>query len=288
MSTGTQSAYVKLRRRAGWAFRAATASIRVTPDFLIVGAQKGGTTSLYEHLCRSRHVLRARDKEIHYFDWGYNYYRGGRWYQACFPAAPRVAALEGIRRVRPVTGEASPYYLFHPLAPARVAADLPRVRIIALLRNPIDRAYSHYRHARRAGWERGTFAEAIAGEIERTPAASRRILADPRHDVEEHELRSYLSQGLYAEHLARWWTLPGMRDRTLVLQSEPYFRDPATAAARALEFLGLPPDPLPCGPLNVGGYGEEIDAGLRRQLRNFFAPHNEALFGMLGERYDWE
>ena len=80
-----RAATQRLRRRLGWGYRWATRSVRVPPDFLIIGTQKGGTTSLYEHLCSPPLVFRAQDKESHYFDWQSNYQRGLDWYRCCFP-----------------------------------------------------------------------------------------------------------------------------------------------------------------------------------------------------------
>src|SRR5215470_750369 len=135
-------------RSARFAARRATASARALPDFLIIGAQKAGTTSLYAYLTAHRDVRPAGRKEVHYFDLGFTAGAelGEGWYRSMFPLRARLA-LDGRRTGRPVrTGEASPYYLFHPAAPQRAAALVPEARLLVLVRDPVERAWSHYRH----------------------------------------------------------------------------------------------------------------------------------------------
>src|SRR5436189_26280 len=126
--------------------------MRPLPDFLILGAQKAGTTALYAYLRWHPQVTGPSFKEVSFFD--RHYARGERWYRAHLP----------VRR-RAVVGEASPSYLFHPLAPERVARMLPEARLIALLRNPVDRAFSHYQHEVALGREQLSFEDALAGEF---------------------------------------------------------------------------------------------------------------------------
>jgi hypothetical protein len=104
------------------------------PDFVIIGAQKCGTSSLYHLLTRHPHVERAATKELHFFDLLFD--EGIEWYRQCFPP-PKLK--DGRRTIH---GEATPGYLFHPLVPERMAEAVPQARLIALLRNPANRAYS--------------------------------------------------------------------------------------------------------------------------------------------------
>src|SRR5664279_6106874 len=122
-----------------------TASLRMSPGFLICGAQRCGTTSMYRTLSQHPAVLKAvLHKGVHYFDTGYLNGRG--WYQAHFPLQPAARRVQHQTGIEPMTFESSPYYLFHPLAAERIARDLPGVRIIVLLRDPVERAYSAYTH----------------------------------------------------------------------------------------------------------------------------------------------
>ena len=126
----------------------ATSALRRGPDFVIIGAKRGGTTSLYRYLHEHPSIQplfpgRQHVKGVHYYD--SNYERGLRWYRSHFPLEAGGRHLVRPARRPAIAGEASPYYLFHPLAAERLARDFPGVRIIVNLRDPVDRAYSHYK-----------------------------------------------------------------------------------------------------------------------------------------------
>ena len=118
-------------------WRSATAPVRTLPDFLIIGAQKCGTSFLYRFLVKHPHVKSAFVKEVHYFD--LNFAKGNNWYRSNFPLQVRNTRTY-------ITGEASPYYLFHPHAARRASMVVPDAKLLILLRNPVDRAHSHYQH----------------------------------------------------------------------------------------------------------------------------------------------
>ena len=129
-----------------------TRNARMRPDFLIVGAQRSGTTSMYKTLSQHPAVLKAvLRKGVHYFDVGYT--NGPGWYRAQFPLQYTATRTQRALGVRPLTGESSPYYMFHPLAAERIARDLPAVRLIVLLRDPVERAYSAHTHEVARGYD---------------------------------------------------------------------------------------------------------------------------------------
>lgn len=199
------------------------------PDFVIIGTQRGGTTSLHRYLRQHPRIILPARKELHYFSRFYD--RGAGWYREQFPARLPIGTL---------TGEATPYYLFHPLAPRRLRTDASAAKLIVLLRDPVDRAYSHYYHERRGGHELVPFEAAIAAEPERLRGEVERTIADERYDSVALRHHSYLARGRYAEQL-RAWLAQVPRDRLLILESEALYRD-ATATARLVtDFLGLPP-----------------------------------------------
>src|SRR5579863_6754349 len=125
------------------AVRAASSRIRLLPDFMIIGTQKGGTTSLYNYLIDHPNISSIFKKEPHFFD--FNFYKGVSWYRAHFPSLLEKYYSERVHGQKFITGEASPYYLYHPLVPQRIKETMPTAytKFIVLLRNPIDRAYSH-------------------------------------------------------------------------------------------------------------------------------------------------
>ena len=265
-------------RRVRAAYRDLTGPLRGLPELLIIGAQKGGTTSLFNYLTEHPDVLPPFGKEIHYFD--LHYVRGVTWYRGRFPYRGR---LRGGR----LTLDASPYYLVHPQVPRRAAALLPDARLVALLRNPIDRALSHHQHEVRGGRETLAFEEAIAREAERLAGEEEKLSRDPHYYSVSHHRHSYLHRGRYVDQLRRW-TEHYPRSRLLVLQSERLFQDPAETSAVVYRFLGLPPHRLARYKTFLqGSYERDMPAPLRARLAAHFEPYNRALYQWLGEDFGW-
>ncbi|MGI9659247.1 MAG: sulfotransferase family protein [Gaiellaceae bacterium] len=259
----------RARNRLRRAYRDATSGLRLLPSFLIIGAARAGTTSLYSYLVRHPSVRAPTHKELHFFD--LNYERGLDWYRRHFPAV-----LPG-NREGSLTGEASPYYLFHPAVPSRVAQTLPDVRLIALLRNPVDRAYSQHQLASRHGRDELSFEQAVAAEPERLAGESEL----------SHRHHSYLARGLYAEQLERWYEhFP--REQLLVLRSEDFFSDPPAIYADVLRFLELPPYEL----REYRAYNQKpydgLSPALREELERYFAGPNRRLADLLGRDLGWD
>ncbi|RKR91219.1 sulfotransferase domain-containing protein [Micromonospora pisi] len=246
------------------------------PDFLVIGGQRCGTTSLYHYLAAHPGVRVATGKELQFFSLHHG--RGTRWYRGHFP---RLAPDER-------TFEASPYYLFHPSVPARVAATLPEARFVALLRDPVQRAYSHYLHTRSYGAEPLSFADALDAEEERLDRALR---DGPDTRAAHRALRnhSYAARGRYAEQLERWFgQIP--RERIHVARNEDLSRDPAGTYAGILRFLDLPaftPEAFARHTRRVDSGPSQLTPELRDRLAAYFAPHNARLDELLGWSEPW-
>ncbi len=276
----------RVRVRVSDLYRVMTSPARLLPDFIIIGGQKCGTTSLYNYLAEHPHVAPARDKEVHFFNTR-RYERGDLLYRASFPTRAdlrRAATGDG----RLVTGEATPGYLFFPQVPGRVRKTVPQARLIALLRNPVDRAYSHYHHKVRIGKEAIPFEEAIDREEERLAGEVERALEDPRYYSNNLDQYSYLRRGVYVEQLRRWRDhFP--EEQLLILRSEDLYEDAPAVVGRTLEFLGLPAASAGAYATHgAGGYAEEIDPALRARLVEHFRPHNERLYEYLGRDFGWD
>jgi hypothetical protein len=273
--------------RLRFVLRTLTAALRVLPDFVIIGAQKAGSTSLYRYLATQPGIRLSSKKEVHYFD--LNYERGEGLYLRHFPLAPGARLRRAASNDVPVVGEATPYYLFHPLAPERMAKTLPHAKLIAVLRNPVDRAYSHYQHQLRKGRETLGFRDALQAEVDRLAGEERRLACEPGYRSENHRHFSYLARGRYAEQLERWYrSFP--REQVLVVESEELGHQRRTVLDKVLKFIGAPNsrmDKLEAeGEYNQGSYAA-MDDGTRDWLRAYFAPHNERLFALLGARFAW-
>jgi hypothetical protein len=251
----------------------ATASLRPLPDFLILGAQKAGTTALYAYLRWHPEITGPSFKEVSFFD--RHYAHGERWYRAHMP----------VRRSG-VVGEASPSYLFHPLAPERVARMLPEARLIALLRNPVDRAFSHYQHEVALGREQLTFEEALAREDERMQGELERMLADPSYFSHAWWNYTYAARGRYAEQLERWHAaFP--REQVLVLLTDDLAADTAGTYRRTLEFLGVADRGLESYPRIFEREYGEMDPDTRARLEERFAEPNRRLAELLARELPW-
>ena len=277
----------------GRRFRHATSRARILPSFIIIGAQRAGTTSLFDYLGRHPDVASptavaediAWSKEVRFFDDRFT--RGLDWYRSLFPLAVRRRYARARGRDL-VAAEATPYYLFHPFVPERIAATLPDVRLIALLRDPIERVL-HYQLAHRKGREHLSFEEALAAEPERI-AEDEPHLGDPTYRSRHHRHHSYLARGLYAEQLERWFAhFP--REQMLIIRSEEFLAKPAETYERVLDFLGLRPWRLEhFEQRNVGSYAAHrpraaraARRALRRAERAARAPARPGV--RLGPRY---
>ncbi|WP_375485176.1 sulfotransferase domain-containing protein [uncultured Jatrophihabitans sp.] len=286
---------ISLGRSAVRKYGSLTAPWRPLPEFLIIGAKRGGSTSFYYDLLghpqiaslfpRPDHLPKASaTKGVHYFD--QNYDRGPQWYRGHLPSMA-ARALQSHRHEGPViTGEASPYYLFHPAAAERAAALVPQAKIIAVLRDPVDRTYSHWKERRRAQAEDLDFASALDVEDARIGDVEMRLRADPAFHSYAHEHQSYARQSEYAPALQRWYdNFP--RDRILILSSDEYYFAPQQVLEVALAFLDLPAHPLATGKIRNAAEGGNVDADLRVRLTARFAPHNANLEQLVGRRFSW-
>jgi hypothetical protein len=264
-------------RNAVWTYGKATSAIRPLPDFLILGAQKAGTTALYAYLREHPQITGPSWKEVSFFDRHYS--RGEAWYRGNFPNTLR--ARGGI------VGEASPSYLFHPLAPERVAAMVPDAKLVALVRNPVDRAFSHYQHEVALGREPLSFEDALDAEDERLQGEGERMAADPGYFSHPWWNYTYRARGRYAEQLDRWLAaFP--REQLLVMPSEELLGEPEQAHGRVLEFLGAAPHRLEAYPRVFERQYEPMRPETRLRLAAEFAEPNGQLYELLGRNLGWE
>ncbi|MDW3192755.1 MAG: sulfotransferase domain-containing protein [Cytophagales bacterium] len=255
--------------------RLLTASSRKLPDFFCVGAQKSGSSTLYWWLRQHPQLGMSFDKESKFLDRYYS--KGEKWYRHQFPLASS----------KKLAGDNTPYYLFHPLVPERAYSLCPEAKIIVILRNPINRAFSQYQMECRKGREvHNSFEEAIEGEMERIHEAKTDLLSNPLDYHHTFENTSYLSRGIYIdqiEHWLKWYK----RDQILILISETFFADPRKELKKVYDFLSISQTlPNDFTPYNVADY-ENMNEKTRLNLRDFFRPHNERLEEFLDRKLDW-
>jgi len=237
------------------------------PDFLGIGTQKGGTSTLQALLQTHPGVFLPSCKEVHYFSLHAD--QTPQWYSRHYASANQNQRC----------GDITPYYLFHPEAPQRIQTLLPHVRMVVLLRDPVERCLSQIFHARRLGFELLEPAAALDAESERLASGS--VLSLQKH--------SYQARSRYLEQMDRYERLFN-RDQLLVLRSEDLFEQPDRIWLKLLKFLGLQSRPLP-QPLphqNRGkGEAEGVHPQLRERLRREFAATAAGVRQRYGFGWDW-
>ena len=266
--------------RLGW--RKLNWAKRPLPSFLIIGAQKAGTSSLFSYLSQHPELTPSFKKEVHFFDGGLNpnhdnYAKGEKWYRAHFPSVPEPDICRG-------AFEASPSYLFSPLCAGRIAALIPDVRLIMLLREPTERAISHFSHESRKGRETLPIEEALACEENRLEEAN--ASGDFKHSSYIHF--SYKARGRYAEQFRRYLQF-FTRDQIMVISSELLFARPLLVLDRVFEFVGVSREYVveDLSPRNVAESKNPVAETTRRQLQDYFRPYNYELQDLLGEDLGW-
>ena len=256
-----------------------TAGLRVRPDFVIIGAMKCGTSTLFERLRQHPQIVPSHRKEVHFFD--RHYTAGEGWYRASFPYRWNVP--QGA-----ISGEGSPFYLLCPPIAGRIHAFNPDMRLIALLRDPVERAISHYFHSLRSGKETLPIMDALDAEEERTTAAWQRALKG--HCSYDRELIwfSYQRRGLYLEQLQRYWQVFD-REQLYIESSDRLFSDPAACLSGIFDFLGVDADfhvPVQKS-RGIATNKEELPDAVYERLANYFLEPNRQLFNTLGRDFGW-
>ncbi len=265
-----------LSRRIRVAFRESTSRWRPLPNLLILGGQKCGSTSLFNYLIEHPTVQRGRTKEVHFFD--LQFARGERWYRAQYPMSREESDL--------IFPDATPYYLFDPRCAERAARIVPGAKLVALLRCPVERAYSQYRHSFSRGYEHRTFSVAIREEMQQIDP-TQPLAAFPGESAKQHRQRSFVRRGIYAPQI-RAWLDHFPREQLLLLDANAFFTETEKAMRTVTDFLGI-------SPLNQrftkvfkkGTAGSGIEPEDENRLRDFYAPHNAQIIDSIGFEPSW-
>lgn len=267
---------------AVWRWRLHSAALRVLPDFLIIGAMKSGTSSLFHHLAQHPELVPSFRKEIHYFDQDDASF-GGRtgslaWYRSHFPIKVMIPS-------RSLVYEATPKYLCHEKSASRIAHVVPSARLVLSLRNPADRAISHYFHDPCNPPDPESLHAAMSKDVER--CATFEATGDDVSDSRDYT--TYVGRGIYRPQMERFLEYFDRSDLH-VIQGERLFENPGLVLTDLFDFLGVRSD-LPIKDLaaqNTSQRDKRVWPRTRQLLNDFFRPHNERLFELLGTRYDWD
>lgn len=271
-------------RRLAYEFRHRDAQRNSLPDFYVIGTMKSGTTALFMHLEMHPDIAPASRKEIQYFstdrDLGPNYFK------SYFPRQDVLGERDNIWG-RQIVGEATPDYAYHPAAPELCKKLTPNAKFIMLMRDPVERAFSHWKQGKRFGFETEDFAEALRLEESRLAGEEQRLRRDIHYYSYRHQLLSYKKRGCYAEQIENWLRHFD-REQFMFIQAEKMFSDGLNVYQEICRFLGIS-DWIPSSfDVKFPGISGSLPAEQREELKTYFAPHNEKLYALLGERYDWQ
>jgi hypothetical protein len=272
----------RIIKNLSWKHRRLTAKNRTLPNCIIVGAQKAGTSSLFHFLSQHHQVHAALQKEVHFFSGGYesnndNYEKGELWYRSHFSLSKDLNAGD-------ISLEATPMYLFHSLVPGRIRALIPKCKIIILLRDPVERAISHYFHVARHGFETLPIEQAMQAEQDRLKNA----IAVSNYADPAYRLYSYQSRGLYLEQIKRFQSLfPA--DQLLILSSEELITAPKHVLQQVFAFIGVDPEQEinNLQSQNQGNNKQKVSSEVYAQLSEFFYEPNQLLFKHLARDFNW-
>ena len=263
-----------------------TRRIRTSPDFIIIGAQKSGTTSLFNYLIKHPQVLGSYIKETHFFC-SENYNKGIDWYRSFFPSIFYKKLTEVALRSKVIVGECTPYYIFYPHAADRILKYFPKIKIIAILRNPADRAYSQYKHRKRFGNEKLSFEEAITREKEIIRVEHEKMINDNNYYSYDHKTSSCLSRGIYVNQL-KTWMAKLHSSQLLILSFDDFINNTQEVMNTVCNFLEIKNiKQKSYRKFHQGNY-KEMDATTKTNLSSFFKPYNQELYNLLGKNFRWD
>ena len=254
-----------------------TEPIHSNPSFLIIGVDKGGTSSLYDYLIQHPKIKSCVVKEPNYYAMYYD--RGLSWYKSCFPIS--------FGNPKFITGEASTQYYWYPYSAQRIYRDFPNIKLIMLLRNPIDRCYSHYNMNVGGSKENLSFEDAIEQEDKRIEPEIKKIKDDPNYFSPIYSLQAYRSKSKYIDLISKWLEF-FPKEQFLFLKSEDFYHDPDKIYNQVLKFLDLPEYHLNnYGITRKGKYKKQMNSDTRENLKNFFEPFNQKLYHLLERDFKW-
>jgi lipopolysaccharide transport system ATP-binding protein len=246
------------------------------PDYIILGAQKGGTTTLFYQLSQHPQVDNSSIKELHYFDLGYDQ-----------PIESYVNFFRDKKRSC-ITGESSPYYIFHPHAAARIKKHFPKTKFIVLLRNPIKRAYSHYQMMKRRGIDpTETFEEAISRENERIGELYKKMVNNEKENYIDVQMFSYIMRGDYSKQIKVWLDL-FPKERFIFIESEEYYANTQKELKKIYSFLKIECIyPKDLETIRHKAEYNPIDSTLYEKYYSYFRELNKELPQLTGRNYSW-
>lgn len=259
-----------------------TSPFRVLPDFFVIGVVRSGTTSLYHYLGQHNQIVRASYDELGYFD--DNFHLGENWYRSLFPTIFTKKKIE-TKYGKFLTYDVTPFYIYNPLVIKRIHTLFPNAKIIANLRNPIDRAYSNYHIMLKNGSEDIPFEKVIELEIQEIEKKS--TFFDDESFLVNDFYEILLARGFYANQLEKWFhVFP--KEQLLIISSEELSNETETTLDNIFKFLDVSEQKIHDLSRKNERIYPKMNSETRHKLADYYRPHNEKLFKLIGKRFDWD
>ena len=263
-------------------FRGLTSPLRVLPDFIVIGVGRGGTTSLYNYLNQHNCIQKSSYDEIGFFD--DNFHLGINWYRSMFPTKYEKQKI--IKKFgKFLTYDVTPWYIRRPWTANRIKTLLPSAKIISVLRNPVDRTYSHYHLTCREKGTTKSFEEIIEEDIKKIDNYDGNLKNSQKY-YEDFVQNSHIARGFYLEQLENWFTVFN-KENILIISSEDLANHTQKTMDYIFNFLNIEDQVIPnLEKVNVAKY-PKMKEKTRKILENYFFEYNENLFKKIGKHFNW-
>ena len=261
----------------GRKFKGITAAQRKLPDFLVIGGKRCGTTTLFEFLRQHQMIAEPVIDHMGFFD--DNYSIGINYYKSFFPIKTEETAKK-------LDYDVTTSYLTSPFVAERVAKEIPNVKIIVLLRNPTSRAWSDYNASQKKDASEEEFQTYIDDELQELEASDFEEKVSKNDYNMSEPFPNFIKKGLYSVYLKKWLKL-FPRKNFLFISTESFSNDENKVFKQIFDFLGLSNFEIhKLQRMSKGNY-EKLNPKIKNKLDLFFAPHNDELFKLINEKYDW-
>lgn len=272
-------------------FRNLTSSFRVLPNFIIIGSGRAGTTALYSYLIQHPSIFGASTEnnesvaDLHFFE--YMISDKISWYKSHFPTKLTKILYEAKSKNNFVTGEYTSTYMYNKNVPKRISELLPDVKIIIILRNPVDKAYSTYSQQYSFNEFSSSFEDTVQAEFQRIELCkSQPDLYTQNPDFESNVITSIIRHGIYYDYLETW-TKFFKKNQILIIDSEELKNSTQKTIDKVFNFLDVFPYKVDnLSKINVGKYSP-INKKSREDLSEFYKPYNEKLNDLLDTNFKW-
>ena len=250
---------------------------RTLPSFIIIGVKRCGTTTLFENLAEHPCIEKSSHDNIGFFN--DNFHLGINWYKSHFVTLNKKNEI--IKKFgKFATYDVTTSYIRNPELATKIKAEIPNCKIIAILRNPIDRAFSEYNENLKKKPNMDSFEKIILQELN-----DYRKISDEDINLIIKQL-NLIGKGLYQRQLKKWFEMFS-KESILILSTEEFEKNPDMTYSKIFHFLELPDHKIKNTKKFNKNLYSKMDGNIRKKLEEFFEPHNNELFNLINENFKW-